>query len=36
MAMTSVDLDAIARINCEGFSGADLANLVIFFVFLNH
>ncbi|CAN6821151.1 unnamed protein product [Brassica oleracea] len=24
----SVDLDAIARINCEGFSGADLANLV--------
>ncbi|CAN7118241.1 unnamed protein product [Brassica rapa subsp. narinosa] len=25
---SSVDLDAIARINCEGFSGADLANLV--------
>ncbi|KAG2293834.1 hypothetical protein Bca52824_040503 [Brassica carinata] len=24
----SVDLDAIARINCEGFSGADLASLV--------
>ena len=28
----SVDLDAIAKMNCQRFSGADLANLVIFVV----
>lgn len=33
----SVDLDAIAKMNCEDFSGADLANLVILSqCFLNH